>query len=77
MQKVWAYITAFLGGVIAGLILMYKLMGEQIKVTVKKIKNKKTAGDNSVTIPIDIDSDSLSRREERRLKRQKRKENKK
>ena len=35
---------------------MYKLAGATVKVEVKKIKNKRTYGNNSVMIPIHVDS---------------------
>jgi hypothetical protein len=54
MKKIWIYISAFLLGVIAGLITMYKLMGEQIKVSVRKVKQKRTSGTSSVSIPIEV-----------------------
>jgi len=67
MKKIWLYLSLFLAGLASGLVLMYKLTGEQIKVTVKKIKNKGTSGANTVTIPVNISSSS--RKETRRSKR--------
>ena len=54
MQKLWSYIAIFLTGVITGLIVMYKLAGEQISVTIRKVKNKRTSGHTSTVIPIEI-----------------------
>lgn len=42
----------FFAGMVAGLITMYKLMGDQIEINVKKIKNKRTVGQGDVVIPI-------------------------
>ena len=53
MKKYWVHIATFLAGVIAGLIAMYKIMGEQIEVNVKRIKNKRV-GSSSTSIPIEI-----------------------
>jgi len=33
---------------------MYKLMGEQISVTIHKLKNSRTSGNTSTVIPIEI-----------------------
>lgn len=44
----------FFIGVSAGLVAMYKLTGETIKVEVKKIKNKRIGGNSEVTIPVDL-----------------------
>jgi hypothetical protein len=76
MKKIWSYIAMIFAGFAAGLIAMYKIMGEQIQVNVRKIKNKGTSGDNSVIIPIDIQKPSngqLSKRDARieaKLKKQ-------
>ena len=51
----------FFAGAIAGLIAMYKLMGDQVEVNIKKVKNKRV-GSSEVNIPIDIES----RRERRK-----------
>ena len=56
MRKAWPYITTFLAGVIAGIITMYKLMGEQIEVNVRRIKNKRTSGKTTTSIPLNIES---------------------
>ncbi len=53
-------------GFSAGLIAMYKLMGDQIEINIKKIKTKK--GSSSVTVPISIES-----RKDRRKSNKKRK----
>ncbi len=55
MKKIWTYISIFLTGIIAGLITMYKLMGDQVTVNVKRIKNKKV-GESDISIPINVES---------------------
>lgn len=45
----------FFIGVSAGLVAMYKLTGDTVKIEVKKIKNKRV-GSSVVTIPINADS---------------------
>ena len=55
MKKAWVYISTFLLGVIAGIVTMYKLMGDRIEVNVRRIKSKGVSGTSSVTIPINID----------------------
>ena len=67
MKKIWVYISTFLTGVIAGLVAMYYMMGDQISIEVRKIKNKKTSGANSVTIPIEV------KKREKRAKKARRK----
>lgn len=78
MQKVWGYLAVGLAFFSAGLLTMWKLMGEQVKVTVKRIKVKKNPGDTSVVVPIEIDSDIKPNRQERKAARKlKRKDRKK
>lgn len=62
MEKLWIYLVLFLAGFTGGVITGVKLMGDQISVTVRKIKNKKTTGTNEVTIPIDIERKRRIRR---------------
>ena len=54
MKKIWSYLAVGFAFFSAGLIVMRELMGEQIKVSVRKVKNKDTSGTNSVTVPINI-----------------------
>ena len=56
MKKIWSYIAMFFIGLSAGLIAMYKIMGDQIEINIRRIKTKK--GQSNVTIPIDIDNAS-------------------
>lgn len=80
MKKIWSYVSLFLTGIIAGLIVMYKLTGEQIKVTVKKVKNKKNSGTITTTIPISVTNAERWRKkalkEERKSKRKNKRKNK-
>lgn len=71
MKKAWSYISAVLTGIIIGMVAMYKLTGEQIEVNIKKVKNKRTSGSNTLTIPITIDEQT--RKEKRLAKRNKKK----
>ena len=72
MQKLWSYISFVLVGFIAGMTAMYYMAGDQVEVVVRKIKNKKTSGDNSVIIPIDIDSSFRKPKRVKLTKEQKR-----
>ena len=69
MEKAWIYLVVFLAGFAGGVITGVKLMGDQISITVRKIKNKRTSGTNSVTIPIDIESRAGSRRMKREARK--------
>jgi len=44
----------FFVGLSAGLVTMYKLMGDKIEVNIKRIKTKK--GSSEVSIPVNIES---------------------
>ena len=65
MKKIWSYVAMFAIGLAVGIVAGVKLMGDQIEINIKKVKNKRTSGDNSVTIPIDIESRAGSRRMKR------------
>jgi hypothetical protein len=68
MKKIWGYLAAFFAGLSAGLILMYKLMGEQIEINIKRIKTKR--GSSDIDIPIVIQSGSKrAKRANRRAKK--------
>jgi hypothetical protein len=68
MKKIWTYISVFLTGIIGGLVAMYYMMGDQVTVKVRKIKNKKTSGDNQVIVPIEVEN-TKKRRKRRREKK--------
>lgn len=54
MKKIWSYLAVGFAFCIAGMVFMYKLMGEQIQINIKKIKTKK--GSSDIDIPISIES---------------------
>ena len=54
MEKFWIYLVVLLVGFAGGVIVGVKLMGDQIEIQVRKIKNKRTSGTNQVTIPIEV-----------------------
>jgi len=64
----------FFAGLSAGLLVMYKVIGDTVKVEVKKIKNKRV-GSSETTIPIDINTRRLTK-ERRKVKRALRKNKK-
>lgn len=75
MKKIWSYLAVGFAFFSAGLITIYKVMGEQTKVTMRKVKFKRTLGDNSVTVPIRIDKAekrTKRTREEKKADREKR-----
>jgi hypothetical protein len=69
MKKIWIYISTFLLGLAAGIVVGVKIMGEQVSVTVRKVKNKRTSGDNSVTIPIQVEKAKKRPKKSRKQKR--------
>lgn len=69
MQKIYGYLAVGFAFFSAGILTMWKLMGEQVKVTVKRVKVKKNLGDTSVVVPIEIDSDTKPNRQERKAAR--------
>ena len=73
MTNIWIYLVVLLVGFAGGVITGVKLMGDQISITVRKIKNKRTSGDNSVVIPIEVQK-ALSRRKQRLIDKAKNKE---
>ena len=58
----------FFIGLSAGLVAMYKLIGDKIEINIKKIKTKK--GTSDVTIPINVETSKTPRQ----LKRDERKQ---
>lgn len=59
MKQAWSYISLFLFGIIAGIVIFAKYIDQpdyQYQIKIKKIKNKGNTGKNSGIIPdIDID----------------------
>lgn len=66
MKKLWPYISAFLLGIIGGVIAGVKLMGEKVTVEVRKVKNKKVSGGGNTSIPIEVEMPK-KRRKQRKL----------
>ena len=57
MKKIWAYVSAALAGMLAGVIIAVKWLNESgVTVNVKRIKNKKVSGSSDTTIPITVDN---------------------
>ena len=74
MKKIWSYLAIGFAFFAAGMAAMKKLMGEQVKVTVKSIKNKRTSGNTSTTIPINLESPKKRPKRDRKGKKSARKE---
>jgi len=70
MKKIWPYISALLFGFAAGIITMYKIMGDQISIEIKKIKTKR--GSSEVVIPINVES---AQKKPRRTKDERKQDN--
>ena len=68
MKKIWSYVAMFFIGLAAGLVAMYKLMGDQIEVNIKKIKTKR--GSSDIDIPINIDNAKKVRQTRREKRKQ-------
>ena len=63
MKRIWGFIATLFIGFSAGLIAMYKLMGDKVEVNIKRIKTKR--GSSEVNLNLDVDSP------QKRLKRTK------
>ena len=76
MKKIWSYLAVGFAFFSAGLLAMYKIMGEQVKVTVRKVKNKGISGSAYTNIPIDVESrrskPKRARKKPKRTRKQKR-----
>jgi hypothetical protein len=68
MKKLWSHVSAILLGLAIGIVVGVKLMGEQIHIEIKKVKNKRVVGDIDTTIPIDV-SKARDRKKKRKRKR--------
>ena len=53
MKKIWGFIATLFIGFSAGLIAMYKLMGDKVEVNIRRIKTKR--GSSDISIPINVD----------------------
>lgn len=57
MSKVWSYVAAVLGGALTMAIIGWKwLAGDDYTMEVKKIKNKRTSGTTTTTVPMHMDT---------------------
>ncbi len=65
MKKIWSYLAVGFAFFSAGLVTMYKLMGDQIEINIKKIKTKR--GSSEVNVPITVEKPP--RRAKKRIKR--------
>lgn len=66
MKKLWSYVSAILFGIILGIVLAVKwLTNGEIEINIDKIKNKRTAGDNSVTVPITVEKPGKRKKKSR------------
>ncbi len=55
MKKAWPYITVFLTGIIAGIIVFAKYLDGpdyRYEITIKKLKSKRNQGENSGILPV-------------------------
>ena len=68
MKKIWGYLAVGFAFFSAGLVTMYKLMGDQIEINIKKIKTKK--GSSDIDIPINIDNAKKARQTRREKRKQ-------
>ena len=81
MKKAWSHIAIFFFGLSAGIITMYKIMGDQISIEIKKIKTKR--GSSEVSIPIHVETPhkrpkrtKAERKQDRVIKRNQKKRDK-
>jgi hypothetical protein len=55
MNKVWGYISAVLVGVVLGIVIGVKwLAGKDVSVEVRRINNRRTTGDTTIPIEVDV-----------------------
>ncbi len=54
MKKIGTFLAFLFAGFAAGLIAMYKLMGDKVEVNIRRIKTKR--GSSDIDIPINIES---------------------
>ena len=66
MKKIWSYLAVGFAFFSAGLIAMYKLMGDQVEINIKRIKTKK--GSSDISIPISVGSRKNRRKSNKKRK---------
>jgi len=63
MNKIWPYLTVAFFSIAIGLAIGVKwLSGGSIVINIDKIKNKRTSGSNTVTIPVEIKTPEKSKK---------------
>ena len=72
MTNFWICIAIFALGNVTGVIIGVKLMGDQIHIEIKKVKNKRTSGQTSTVIPIEIKSSKKPPKKTRAERKQER-----
>ena len=78
MKGIWKYLTAFFAGVSLALLAALKwFAGDDIKVIIRKIKNKGISGTSDIDIPITIDKPPMGLKQRRADRLTKRIEKKK
>lgn len=70
MKKIWSYLAIGFAFFAAGMAAMYKLMGDTVKINVQKVKNKRTSGITSTTIPINLESPKKRPKRTKKRKKQ-------
>lgn len=79
MKEVWKYLAVAGFSIALGIIIAVKWLvegGDKISVEIRKLKQKRTSGENSISIPVNVDNASesqLTRKMERLQRRMLRK----
>ncbi len=72
MKRIWGFIATLFIGFSAGLIAMYKLMGDKVEVNIKRIKTKR--GSSEVNLNLDVDTSKMARQTKREQRKQAKKQ---
>lgn len=65
--KIWEILTIFFAGIIVGIVVFIKFLDTpENEIHIKKIKNKKTSGSNSVEVQMQVED--LEKKEKRKFK---------
>ena len=71
MKKLWSYLAVLFLGISAGLFAAVKwLQVDKVAVYVRKVKNKRTSGQTTTTIPINIETPKMARKTKREDRKQ-------
>ncbi|HDY89452.1 MAG TPA: hypothetical protein ENH82_15220 [bacterium] len=71
MNKLWSHIAVLFAGISAGIFVAVKwLQVDRVAVYVRKVKQKRTSGQTTTTIPINIDTPKMARKTKREDKKQ-------